>query len=82
MTIKPINRMIGGTIICRFTPWYYIINQKIIQVVKLEKSREPFGFKTQVQKFSQTCCFHMIVQNNILKKTFPEKSNDKTFKEI
>ena len=28
MTIKPINRTIGGTIICRFTPWYYIVDQK------------------------------------------------------
>ena len=53
MTIKPINRTNGGTIIYRFTPWYYIINQKIIQniqVVKkklnLKKPIEPFWFIT------------------------------------
>ena len=28
MIIKPINRTIGGTTICRFTPWYCIVNQK------------------------------------------------------
>ena len=59
-------------------------SQVIKKEIKLERSKESFWFITQAQKFSQTRCFYkMIVQNNIcLKKTFPEKSNDKTFKEI
>ena len=49
---------------------------------KLEKSREPFQFTTQGQKFSQICCFHKTIVQKSIKKTFPEKSNDKTLKEI
>ena len=39
MTIKPINRTIGGTIICSFTPWYYIVDQKIIQNSQMVKKK-------------------------------------------
>ena len=43
----------------------------------------PFWFINQEQKFSQTCCFcKIMVQSNIKKKTFPDKSNDKPFEEI
>ena len=76
MTIKPINRTIGGTIVCRFTPWYCIINQKIIiqnsQVIKKKLNlKEPFWLISQGQIFSQTCCFwKMIAQNNIYKSHF------------
>ena len=81
MTFKPVNITMGGTIICKFFPWYYIINQKSNS--KLEKSRESFWFITQAQKFFQTGCFYkMTVQNIFLKKAFSDKSNDKTFKEI
>ena len=39
MTVKPINGTKGGIIICRFTPWYYIIDQKIIQNRKVVKKK-------------------------------------------
>ena len=42
---------------------------------------EVFLFIIQGLKFSQTCCFHKTIVQNRIKKTFPDKSNDKTFKE-
>ena len=42
----------------------------------------PFWFLTQVHNFYQTWHFHKILVQNNIKKTFPEKPNDKTFEEI
>ena len=39
ITIKPINRAIGGTIICRFTSQYYTIDLKIIQNSQVVKKK-------------------------------------------
>ena len=85
--------MIGGTIICTFTPLYYIIDQKIIQNNQVVKKKlnlkfknfywlRPFWFKIQGQNFSQRCCFRKVTVENNIKKTFPEKSNAKPFKEF
>ena len=39
MNIKPVNRTNERTIICIFTSWYYIINQKIIQNKQVVKKK-------------------------------------------
>ena len=39
MNIKPVNRTNERTIICTFTSWYYIINQKIIQNKQVVKKK-------------------------------------------
>ena len=40
-----------------------------------------FWFITKGQKFYQTRHFHLIIVQSSIKKTIPEKSNDRTFKE-
>ena len=83
MTIKPINRTIGGTIICRFTPWYYTIEQKTIQNSQVAKkklnSKEPFWFNLGTNIFPDML-FSKDQYIKIYKKPFPKKSCDKTSK--
>ena len=92
-TIKPINRMIRGTIIYTFASQYYIINQRIMknsQVTKKKltlKNQEILLIQiflvhnSKSKNFPDTPFRKIMIQNNIYKNKFPE-SNDKTFREI
>ena len=66
-----LERKRRDTIICTFTSWYYIVDQKIVQnsqAVRKTFNLRPLWFINQGQKFSRTCCFcKMMVQYNIEK---------------